>query len=78
MREEVLFIGDDTNDLDAMEYCGFRACPSDALPEVKKLSKMMISSAPGGRGAVRQIIDALLEAGAFAGQEKKDKDYYNP
>jgi 3-deoxy-D-manno-octulosonate 8-phosphate phosphatase (KDO 8-P phosphatase) len=69
-RAVILFIGDDTNDLEAMEYCGRRACPSDALPSVKKSDRVIISNLPGGRGAVREIIDAFLEAGAFEGQEK--------
>jgi 3-deoxy-D-manno-octulosonate 8-phosphate phosphatase (KDO 8-P phosphatase) len=69
-RADILFIGDDTNDLEAMEYCGRRACPSDALPSVKKSDRVIISNLPGGRGAVREIIDAFLEAGAFEGQEK--------
>ena len=30
--EEVLYIGDDCNDLTCMEVCGISACPSDATP----------------------------------------------
>ena len=50
--EEALFMGDDRNDLAAMELAGVAACPCDACPEVLEVCSLK-SSAPRGGGAVR-------------------------
>lgn len=56
---EIAYIGDDLNDLDCMQYCGFSACPQDAVDAVKKKVKYVCVH-DGGRGAVREIIDLIL------------------
>lgn len=57
--EEVAYIGDDLNDLDCMQYCGFSTCPQDAVDSVKKkVNYVCVHN--GGRGAVREIIDLIL------------------
>jgi 3-deoxy-D-manno-octulosonate 8-phosphate phosphatase (KDO 8-P phosphatase) len=58
--EEVAYIGDDINDLEAMKLVGFRGCPLDASIEVKDISDF-ISSQKGGNGAVREIIEHILK-----------------
>jgi 3-deoxy-D-manno-octulosonate 8-phosphate phosphatase (KDO 8-P phosphatase) len=58
--KEVAYIGDDINDLEAMQVVGFKGCPSDACNEIKEISDY-ISSKPGGNGAVREIIEFLLK-----------------
>lgn len=58
--EEVAFIGDDINDLEAMHIVGFRGCPLDASNEVKEVSDF-VSSQKGGYGAVREIIEYILK-----------------
>jgi 3-deoxy-D-manno-octulosonate 8-phosphate phosphatase (KDO 8-P phosphatase) len=56
---EVCFMGDDVNDLPAMSICGVSAAPADARPVV--LARVdFIASNPGGRGAVRDLIEALF------------------
>lgn len=57
--EEIAYIGDDLNDLDCMRYCGFSACPQDAVDTVKKKVNYVCVH-DGGRGAVREIIDLIL------------------
>lgn len=59
--EDVAYIGDDINDLAIMKNVAFPACPSDASIEVKKISKF-VSSFAGGEGAVREIIEHILQA----------------
>lgn len=56
---DVLFVGDDVNDLPAMELAGMSACPMDARPEVVD-SVDIILGAPGGRGAFRELADMIL------------------
>ena len=56
---EVCFMGDDVNDLAAMELAGLSAAPADARPAVRDKC-IFISQAKGGNGAVRELVDALL------------------
>ena len=58
--DNIAFVGDDINDLDAMEYCGIKGCPATAVQQVKNISNY-ICSVPGGMGAVREFIDWLIE-----------------
>ena len=58
--EEILFMGDDIPDLQVMQRMGLPACPADAVPEVKAISKY-ISKCPGGKGAVRDVIEQVLK-----------------
>lgn len=55
----VAYIGDDLNDLECIEASGFKACPNDAVDEIKQRCDY-ISSRCGGCGAVREIIDKLI------------------
>lgn len=56
--EELAYIGDDLNDLECIEYCGFSACPNDAVEEIKNAVDY-VCKYDGGRGSVRCIIGAL-------------------
>lgn len=58
--DEILYIGDDVNDLECLEYVGIAACPADAAEEVKAVSHF-VSVYDGGYGAVRDCIVALLK-----------------
>ncbi len=59
--EHICFMGDDVNDLSAMEIAGFSAAPANARPEV--LAKVnFVAASNGGNGAVRELVDALLAA----------------
>lgn len=58
--EEVAYVGDDINDLEAIRYVGFGCCVKDAHKEVKKYADY-IAERNGGCGAVREIIDRILE-----------------
>ena len=59
--DEIAVIGDDINDIEIMQMCGFAACPSSATPLV--IEKVdFISDFAGGEGAVRQICEMILLA----------------
>lgn len=58
-KNQVAYIGDDVNDLECMEYCGFSACPADALEEVKTKVDYICKNI-GGHGAVRELIDMII------------------
>jgi 3-deoxy-D-manno-octulosonate 8-phosphate phosphatase (KDO 8-P phosphatase) len=58
---EICFMGDDVNDSGAMEIAGFAAAPADANPVVLRKAAL-ITSRNGGNGAVRELVDAILNA----------------
>ncbi len=59
--EEVCFIGDDLVDLPVMRRVGLPAAPCDAHPSVLGYVSL-VASRGGGRGAVREVIDLILQA----------------
>lgn len=61
--EKVLFIGDDTVDIPAMKVAGVGVAVADAHPKVLEQADWVTSTA-GGAGAVREIIDLILDARA--------------
>ena len=58
--DEVAYIGDDIPDICILDKVKFSACPADAVDEVKR-TVSWISSKNGGRGAVREFCDYILE-----------------
>lgn len=55
---QVLYMGNDINDADAMGLCGFRVAPADGHPSILALADY-VTEAPGGFGAVRELADVL-------------------
>jgi len=64
--DEICFMGDDVNDVAAMEIAGLAAAPADARPAAKAKAKV-ITEARAGHGAVRELVDRML-AGEWAGR----------
>ena len=58
--EEVLFIGDDVNDIDCLNLIKTPITVPNANNKVKKLKGIKITKNPGGDGAFREVVDALL------------------
>lgn len=59
--EQVAFVGDDLPDLPAMRACGYPVAVQDAAPEVRAAAAF-VTAAPGGKGAVREVVEHLLRA----------------
>ena len=59
--DNTAFIGDDLPDIPLMRRIGLSIAVADAHEMVRDYSDW-ITSAPGGRGAVREVCDALLKA----------------
>ena len=57
--EEICFMGDDVNDLAAMELAGVAAAPADACSAARGKAAI-VTAAGGGRGAVRELVDRIL------------------
>ena len=58
---QVAYIGDDINDLEALKEVGFSASPADGMPQVAAVVDYVCQK-KGGEGAVREIIEMILEA----------------
>ncbi len=56
----VLYIGDDLNDVEAMKAAGVSACPADAGKKVLETADY-VASKEGGHGAVREILEAIVQ-----------------
>jgi len=59
--QEVAFMGDDVNDLGALQAVGFSAAPADAMPPVLEVVDYVCRKS-GGEGAVREVVDLILAA----------------
>jgi 3-deoxy-D-manno-octulosonate 8-phosphate phosphatase (KDO 8-P phosphatase) len=59
--EQVAYIGDDLTDTVIMRRVGLTFATANARPEVKKVA-LATTDATGGSGAVREVIEFLLEA----------------
>jgi len=57
--EQVVFMGNDINDLPVFPEVGFTLAPADAHPAVIRQADAVLSK-PGGRGAVRELCDMIL------------------
>ncbi|MCC7232985.1 MAG: HAD-IIIA family hydrolase [Bacteroidia bacterium] len=57
--EQIIYMGDDLPDYDAMQIAGIRTCPSDAAPEIKAICNY-ISPVSGGGGCARDIIEQVM------------------
>lgn len=57
--KNVLYVGNDINDFEAMMLTGIKVCPSDAEPEILKISDIIIKR-NGGDGVIRELLRQVL------------------
>ena len=55
------YVGDDLADLPVLKAVALPIAVANAVPEVKAVARL-VTSAPGGQGAVRQVAELLLKA----------------
>jgi 3-deoxy-D-manno-octulosonate 8-phosphate phosphatase (KDO 8-P phosphatase) len=67
-NENVAYIGDDVNDLDAMNQVGVRVAVCDAVKEICSIADYICAN-KGGEAAVREFIDLLLRIRKEQGSE---------
>jgi len=58
--ENVVFVGNDINDLPCFEVAGWSVAVADAYPEVIQAADFVLSKA-GGHGAVRELCEIILK-----------------
>jgi 3-deoxy-D-manno-octulosonate 8-phosphate phosphatase (KDO 8-P phosphatase) len=59
--EQVCHLGDDLTDLPVIQYVGLGVAVQDAAEDVRGVADY-ITDLPGGRGAVREVIEMVLKA----------------
>lgn len=57
----VAYIGDDINCLEALRAVGLKACPHNAVDEVKSIPGIWRLSKNGGDGAVREFVERIVD-----------------
>lgn len=60
-RNQISYMGDDINDLEAMKLCSFKATVADGHPLLKRVADY-ITSARGGDHAVREVCELIIRA----------------
>jgi N-acylneuraminate cytidylyltransferase len=58
--ENVIYIGNDLNDLPCFEVAGWSVAVADAFPEVIRAADYVLTKA-GGQGALRELCDLILK-----------------
>lgn len=59
--KDVCYVGDDLTDIPPLQKAGISYAVADAVEEVKKAAKRVTQN-PGGKGAVREVIDSILKS----------------
>lgn len=68
--ENVIYVGNDVNDLPCFEVAGWAVAVPDAYPEVLRAADFVLSK-PGGRGAVREVCEMVLAQRKDVPQKQK-------
>ena len=58
-KKDIIYIGDDLNDLKTMSLAGYVGCPANSCREIKQIADY-ISDVPGGSGAVRDVLEHIF------------------
>ncbi|MFA6142108.1 MAG: HAD hydrolase family protein [Candidatus Omnitrophota bacterium] len=56
--KNVVYVGNDLNDLEVMKIAGCPVCPSDACRQVKAVARIILDTA-GGDGVVRELLEHI-------------------
>ena len=59
--DEILYVGDDINDIDCMLSVKFAVTVNEANYKVKNIEHVQITKASAGDGAFREIVDNIIE-----------------
>lgn len=60
--DEYLYIGDDINDVEALEFAQYKITVPDAVKRVKDIPNILQTTQRGGDGAFREVVDCLINS----------------
>jgi len=58
-KDEIAFVGDDSNDFEIMELVGFKATPADGMSFIKEIANYVCEN-KGGNGAFREVAELII------------------
>ena len=58
--DEVIYVGDDVNDKECLEYVSTKITVPNANKKIKQIEGIQITSVDGGDGAFREIVDEII------------------
>jgi len=61
-QNEYMYIGDDINDIESLNYASTKITVPDAVDEVKSIQNIQITTKKGGNGAFREVVDCLINS----------------
>ena len=59
-KEDVIYIGDDINDIECLQFVANPVTVPNAHISVKSIENISITETCGGNGAVREVADLLI------------------
>ena len=59
---EFLYIGDDINDIECLNFSAIKITVPNSTAAVKKVEGIQVTSESGGNGAFREVVDCLLNS----------------
>lgn len=59
-KEEILYIGDDVNDLECLNFVDTKITVPNAVSKVLSVKNIKITTKIGGEGAFREVVDCFL------------------
>lgn len=60
--DEFLYIGDDINDIDCLNFSSIKITVPNSTLKVKEVTGIQITEECGGNGAFREVVDCLLNS----------------
>lgn len=60
--DEYLYIGDDINDIEVLEFAQYKITVPDAVKRVKDIPNIQQTTQRGGDGAFREVVDCLTNS----------------
>ncbi len=60
-QDEYVYIGDDINDVDSLNYAKYKITVPGAVEKVKAVEGIQVTNAKSGEGAFREVADALVK-----------------
>jgi len=58
--DDMSYIGDDINDLELLQEVKHKACPKNAMRNIKSIKNIVRLETDGGFGAVREFVEVLI------------------
>ena len=59
-KEEFVYIGDDINDLECLDYAKYKITVPHAVTKIKAVEGIQVTENTAGNGAFREVADCLV------------------